>query len=53
MKLIALVFLMSLVAKYFLVYAKKRVRIENCLSAFAVLGVVNMETFTSFIRLPF
>ena len=33
--------------------AERRVKIENCLSTFAVVGVVNNEIFISFIKLPF
>ena len=33
--------------------AEKKVRTENCLSTFAVVGVVNTEIFMSFIKLPF
>ena len=33
--------------------AKRIVKTENCLSAFAVVGVINTEIFLSFIKLPF
>ena len=33
--------------------AEKKVKTENPLSTFAVVGVVNTEIFMSFIKLPF
>ena len=53
LKLIALVYLMSLALKYFIVQLKEELNIENHLSTFIVVGVVNTEIFMSFFKLPF
>ena len=53
LKLIALVCLMSLALKYFIVQLKEELNIENHLSTFIVVGVVNTEIFMSFFKLPF
>ena len=53
LKLIALVCLMSLAPKYFVVQSKEELKTENRLSTFVVVGVVNTEIFMSFIKLPF
>ena len=53
LKLIALICLMSLTPKYFVVYSKEELKIENCIFRFAVVGIVNTEIFMSFIKLPF
>ena len=53
MKLIALVSLMSLAPKYFVVQLKEEFKTENCLFTFVVVGVVNTEFFMSFIKFAF
>ena len=44
---------MSLTPKYFVVYSKEELKIENCIFRFVVVGIVNTEIFMSFIKLPF
>ena len=53
LKLIALVCLMRLTPKYFVVWSKEEIKTENCLSTSVVVGVVNTEIFMSFIKLSF
>ena len=53
LKLIALVCRMSFVPKYFKVQSKEKLKTENRLSTFVVIGVANTEIFMSFIKLLF
>ena len=53
LKLIALICLMSLMPKYFVVQSKEELKTENHLSTFDVVGVVNTRIFRRFIKLDF
>ena len=53
LKLTASVCLMSLAPKYFKILSKKELQTENYLFRFVVVGVVNTEIFSGFIKFAF